>query len=97
MNQVGLGFVLTVKDGAPFKRGELVQYLESKKIATRHIFGGNLARQPAYQDVATRSVGALPNSDRVMNNSFVVGVYPGINDDRASYMIDCFKEFFKKL
>jgi CDP-6-deoxy-D-xylo-4-hexulose-3-dehydrase len=91
------GFVLTVKDDAPFKRGELVQYLESKKIATRHIFGGNLARQPAYQEVTTRAVGELPNSDRVMNNSFVVGVYPGINDDKASYMIDSFKEFFKKL
>jgi CDP-6-deoxy-D-xylo-4-hexulose-3-dehydrase len=91
------GFVLTVKDDAPFKRGELVQFLESKKIATRHIFGGNLARQPAYQDVTTRSVGELPNSDRVMNNSFVVGVYPGINDDKASYMIDSFKEFFQKL
>jgi CDP-6-deoxy-D-xylo-4-hexulose-3-dehydrase len=91
------GFVLTVKDDAPFKRGELVQFLESKKIATRHIFGGNLARQPAYQDVATRAVGELPNSDRVMNNSFVVGVYPGIKDDKANYMIDSFKEFFKKL
>ncbi|MBS2010298.1 MAG: lipopolysaccharide biosynthesis protein RfbH [Cyanobacteria bacterium SZAS TMP-1] len=90
------GFVLTVKDDAPFKRGELVQFLESKKIATRHIFGGNLARQPAYQEITSRSIGELANTDRVMNNSFVVGVYPGIDDDRAAYMIEAFKEFFKR-
>jgi len=91
------GFVLTVKEDAPFKRGQLVQFLESKKIATRHIFGGNLARQPAYLEVATRAIGELPNSDRVMNNSFVIGVYPGINDDKLSYMIAAFREFFAQL
>ncbi|MBS1996735.1 MAG: DegT/DnrJ/EryC1/StrS family aminotransferase, partial [Cyanobacteria bacterium SZAS LIN-2] len=76
--------------------GELVQFLESKKIATRHIFGGNLARQPAYQEITSRSIGELANTDRVMNNSFVVGVYPAIDDDRAAYMIEAFKEFFKR-
>ncbi len=88
------GFVLTVKDDAPFKRSELVKFLEAKNIATRAIFGGNLARQPAYQDVATRSIGDLPNTDRVMNSSFVIGVYPGINEAKIDYMVDSFKEFF---
>ena len=91
------GFVLTIKDDAPFKRGDLVKFLEAKQIATRHIFGGNLARQPAYQDVPTRAIGDLPNTDRVMNNSFVIGVYPGINEAKIDYMIDSFKKFFAAL
>ncbi|MBU6453173.1 MAG: lipopolysaccharide biosynthesis protein RfbH [Cyanobacteria bacterium REEB67] len=91
------GFVLTVRDHAPFKRAALVQYLESRKIATRHIFGGNLARQPAYQDIQTRSVGDLANTDRVMNNSFVIGVYPGIDEPKIEYMLSVFKDFFHSL
>ncbi len=88
------GFVITVKDKAKFKRADLVHHLESKKIATRHIFGGNLVRQPAYQNINMRQVGSLENSDRVMNNSFVIGVYPGINDEKVEYMVQCFDEFF---
>lgn len=91
------GFPITIKDGAPFTRGAIVQYLESQKIATRHIFGGNILRQPAYIGVNKRAIGTLENSDRVMNNSFVVGVYPGIQDTTAAYMIDKFQDFFKKL
>jgi len=90
------GFALTVKAGAPFQRADLVNFLESKKIATRHIFGGNLARQPAYQDINSRSIGQLPHSDLIMNNSFVVGVYPGIEERRMQFMLHSFKEYFEK-
>jgi CDP-6-deoxy-D-xylo-4-hexulose-3-dehydrase len=88
------GFVLTVRDSAPYKRSDLVAFLEGKKIATRHIFGGNLVRQPAYQNVPMRKVGPLTNSDTVMNNSFVIGVYPGIDEATVEYMLDCFAKFY---
>jgi len=91
------GFVITVRDNAKFKRADLVQHLESKKIATRHIFGGNLVRQPAYQNISMRQVGSLENSDRVMNNSFVIGVYPGIDQQKIEYMVDCFDQFFTRV
>jgi CDP-6-deoxy-D-xylo-4-hexulose-3-dehydrase len=91
------GFVISVRESAPFKRSDLVRFLESKKIATRHIFGGNLIRQPAYQTVVKRVASSLRNSDFVMNNSFVVGVYPGIRELEMEYMLDSFSEFFAKL
>ncbi|MBK9206230.1 MAG: lipopolysaccharide biosynthesis protein RfbH [Candidatus Obscuribacter sp.] len=91
------GFPITVRDDAPFTRSALVQHLEAHKVATRHIFGGNMLRQPAFMQVTHRSIGELPNTDRVMNNSFVVGVYPGINDDSAAYMVDVFAKFFAAL
>lgn len=90
------GFAVTVKEDAPFKRRELVSHLEAKKIATRHIFGGNLVRQPAYQNIAMRRIGNLANSDRVMNDSFVVGVYPGLSHGAIEFILDSFKEFFAK-
>lgn len=91
------GFPLTIKDDAPFKRRALIEHLEGNNIATRHIFGGNILRQPAFIDVEKRAVGKLENTDRVMNNAFVVGVYPGIKEKTADYMVETFKDFFKKL
>jgi CDP-6-deoxy-D-xylo-4-hexulose-3-dehydrase len=73
------GFPLVVKDGAGFTRNELVEYLEKRHIATRGLFAGNLTRHPAYlgrKDI--RVVGALANSDKLMNDGFWIGVYPGI-------------------
>lgn len=90
------GFAVTVQEDAPFKRKELVSHLEARKIATRHIFGGNLVRQPAYQNIAMRRIGNLANSDRVMNDSFVVGVYPGLSHGAIEFILDSFKEFFAK-
>ncbi|MBX9668271.1 MAG: lipopolysaccharide biosynthesis protein RfbH [Candidatus Obscuribacterales bacterium] len=91
------GFVLTVRPESPVKRRDLVNHLESKKIATRHIFGGNIIRQPAYQNIEMRVVGELKNTDVVMNNSFVLGVYPGIGDDAIDYMIDNCRQFFASI
>ncbi len=87
------GFAITVKPGAPFSREDLVRFLESRKIATRQLFGGNLTRQPAYKDVAFRSVGDLKNSDTVMNQSFWIGVYPGITRAMTDYMVESLFEF----
>ena len=75
-------FSITVKPEASFARNDLVRYLESKKIATRLLFGGNLTRQPAYREVTYRVVGKLKNTDVVMNQTFWVGIYPGrLNSD----------------
>ena len=82
------GFPIAVRPGAPFTRTEVVRYLESKKIATRHLFGGNLVRQPAYRDVRHRVVGVLENTDFVMDHLFWVGVYPGINRQMLEYMLE---------
>jgi CDP-6-deoxy-D-xylo-4-hexulose-3-dehydrase len=82
------GFPVTVRVNAPFARNELVQFLESRKIGTRLLFGGNLTRQPAYRNVSYRVAGPLVNADLVMKQSFWIGVYPGLTDAMLSYMIE---------
>jgi CDP-6-deoxy-D-xylo-4-hexulose-3-dehydrase len=87
------GFPITVAEGAPFTRNELVRFLEQRKIATRLLFGGNLVRQPAYRNQPYRIVGALTNTDRIMNNTFWVGVYPGLNETMLSFIVDSIRLF----
>jgi CDP-4-dehydro-6-deoxyglucose reductase, E1 len=87
------GFLVSVKPDAPFTRAELVRYLESRKIGTRLLFSGNLLRQPAYRDIRHRVVGTLTNTDNAMNHAFWVGVYPGITERMAAYMIEQFYAF----
>jgi CDP-6-deoxy-D-xylo-4-hexulose-3-dehydrase len=82
------GFPVAVRPSAPFSRNDAVHFLESRKIATRLLFGGNLTRQPAYEGVTYRTVGDLPNSDFVMNNVFWVGVYPGMTSNHLDYVIE---------
>jgi CDP-6-deoxy-D-xylo-4-hexulose-3-dehydrase len=82
------GFAITVLPEAPFTRGDLVQYLNDHKIATRLLFGGNLTRQPAYRGLPYRVVGKLTNSDTIMERTFWVGVYPGLSEAHMAYMID---------
>ena len=86
-------FPLTVRDNAPFKRKDVVQFLEKHQVMTRPLFAGNILKQPAYRDIECRVVGKLDNSDRVMRSAFFVGVHPGIDEQRLSYMLDVFHEF----
>jgi CDP-6-deoxy-D-xylo-4-hexulose-3-dehydrase len=81
------GFALTVKDGAPKTRNQIVQELNEAKIATRLLFGGNLLRQPAFIGTPRRVVGELTNTDIVMSNTFWIGVWPGITVPMLDYMI----------
>ena len=90
------GFPLTVRDGAPFDRNDLVLHLEEHKIATRLLFGGNLIRQPAYRNVPYRVSGDMTISDTVMNRTFWIGVYPGISQPMIDYMLEVFTEFRKR-
>lgn len=87
------GFPILVRPSAPFTRNELVQHLESRKVATRLVFAGNLVRQPAYQNVRHRAVGDLAQSDAVMNDAFWIGVFPGLDEPRLQYMAQTIREF----
>jgi CDP-6-deoxy-D-xylo-4-hexulose-3-dehydrase len=87
------GFPLTVKEGAPFSRFDLVQHIESRRIGTRQLFGGNLLRQPAYKGIPMRVVGNLKNADIITEQTFWVGVYPGLSNEMIDYIIDTITEF----
>ena len=86
-------FVITVRDDAGFTRNELTGFLEANRIETRTLFSGNLLRHPAFETIERRVVGDLANTDVVMNRTFFVGVYPGIDDARMDYVIDAFGRF----
>ena len=82
-------FILTVKDG--INREKIVRYIESKNVQTRMLFAGNIIKQPCFDDIRNdsskyRVVGNLKNTDKIMNNTFLVGVYPGLDEDRIKYM-----------
>jgi CDP-6-deoxy-D-xylo-4-hexulose-3-dehydrase len=85
------GFPISVREGAPFNRGELIRHLEAAKIGTRLLFGGNLTRQPAYAHTPFRVVGNLKNSDFVMDRTFWVGVYPGLTGEMIHSVVDRFE------
>jgi CDP-6-deoxy-D-xylo-4-hexulose-3-dehydrase len=82
------GFALTVKATSPKTRNQIVQELNEAKIATRLLFGGNLLRQPAFMGTPRRVVGELTNTDIVMNDTFWIGVWPGLTIPMLDYMIE---------
>ena len=88
------GFPILVKPDAPFLRAEIVNYLEKNKIATRMLFGGNLIKQPAYENIKYRIFGDLKNTDVIMNNLFWIGVYPGLTKEKLNYIGDTFNKYF---
>lgn len=81
-------FVLTLQPDTPFDRAGLAQYLESKRIETRNLFAGNLLKQPGYMNIPHRVVGDLANTDYIMNETLFLGVYPGMNPEKAQYMVE---------
>ena len=82
------GFPLAVRPESGIKRDEVIRFLDSRKIGTRLLFGGNLVRQPAYRDVEKRVIGNLPNSDFITSSVFWIGVYPGLTQPMLQYMVD---------
>jgi CDP-4-dehydro-6-deoxyglucose reductase, E1 len=89
------GFVITVRPNAGFTRNALVDYLEAAKIETRNLFCGNLVRHPAYSESGYRIVGDLRNTDVIMNDTFFIGVYPGMRDEHLEYIGETFRRFMK--
>ena len=88
------GFPITIRDGAGVARVDLLKYLDQYKIGTRLLFAGNLTRQPYFKDHTHRVSGNLTNTDKVMNNTFWVGVYPGLNEDMLNFMVEKLEAFF---
>ena len=86
------GCPLTVRGEAPFGRGDLVRYLDERLIATRHLFAGNLLRQPYMEGRDSRVVGDLVNTDIVAQRTFWVGVFPGISDSQIDYIAESILE-----
>ncbi len=84
------GFILSVKEGSGLQRNDITRYLEEKNIQTRLLFSGNLIKHPCFDDIrgtdAYRVYGSLDVTDYIMNNSFWVGVYPGMTDEMLDYM-----------
>jgi CDP-4-dehydro-6-deoxyglucose reductase, E1 len=89
------GFVITVRPAAGFARNELTGFLEEARIETRNLFSGNLLRHPAYSGIECRVVGDLANTDAIMNNTFFIGVYPGLSDEQLAYVGDTFRRFME--
>lgn len=86
------GFPITLRSQAPLTRAELIAHLTAAKIGTRLLFGGNLLRQPAYKDIPHRVVGDLTNTDLITEQTFWVGVYPGLTSEMIHYVADQIRE-----
>jgi dTDP-4-amino-4,6-dideoxygalactose transaminase len=89
------GFLITIKEPAPFTRLDLVKFLESNKVGTRLLFGGNLLRQPMYKNIEHRVFTNLLSTDYICNNSFWVGVHPSLKEEHINYMVSVFDKFFE--
>jgi len=91
-NPSPFGFPVTVNP--PFERSKLIAHLEAANIETRLVFGGNVLRQPGFLDIEHRICGELTQSDRIMNDTFFIGVYPGLTQTMLEYVVSQFKSFF---
>lgn len=89
------GFPITLEGANAGKRAQVLEELSSKKIGTRLLFGGNLLRQPAYRAIENRVVGELVNTERIMHNTFWVGVYPGLSEEQLGFVVDSIKAAIK--
>jgi CDP-4-dehydro-6-deoxyglucose reductase, E1 len=90
------GFVLTLRENSRLKRHDLVTSLEACKVGTRLIFAGNLTKQPAFEGVEYRVASPLKNTDRIMNDSFWLGVWPGLGEKHIDYMTTTLAEIVKE-
>lgn len=89
------GFMITVRDG--ISRNKIVQYLEDHGVQTRMLFAGNIVKHPCFDEIRDdtskyRVIGELKNTDSIMNDTFWIGVYPGMTEEKIDYMIKCIKE-----
>ena len=87
------GFLITIKEDSQIKRNDLVKFLDEYNIGTRNLFAGNLIRQPYFKNINYRVINNLENTDYIMNNSFWVGIYPGISYEMLDYVAAKIKDF----
>lgn len=86
---------ITVRKDAGFTKNEIVEYLEKSMIETRMLFAGNILRQPGYKGINRRISGGLDNTDNTMFNTFFLGVFPGMTEEKLGYMVDKINEFMR--
>ena len=90
------GFLISIKPESGLKRNDVTRYIEEHNIQTRLLFSGNIIKHPCFDQIrgtnAYRVIGDLPVTDFIMNNTFWVGVYPGMTDDKIDYMAKIIKE-----
>lgn len=96
------GFVITVKENAGFSRNEIVNYLEDQGIQTRMLFAGNLLKHPCFDEMRNKHSGyriaaELKNTDTIMNNTFWVGVYPGMTREMVDFTVQAILHFCENI
>ena len=94
------GFLITLSDNVSFTRNDLAKYLEDHKIQTRNLFAGNILKHPCFETLVEgvdyRVAGSLTNTDKIMNDSLWIGLYPGMGNEKLDYMIETIREFCQK-
>jgi CDP-6-deoxy-D-xylo-4-hexulose-3-dehydrase len=88
------GFPITLRESAGIERVKLLKYLDQDKIGTRLLFAGNLTRQPYFVGRTYRISGELSNTDRVMSDTFWIGLYPGLREEMLRFVVEKFEAFF---
>lgn len=96
------GFIITLRDNCGFSRNELVKFLEANKIQTRLLFAGNIIKHPAFDELRAKNsgyrvVGDLKNTDKILKDTFWIGVYPGIREEMVEYIVEKIKEFMRNV
>jgi CDP-6-deoxy-D-xylo-4-hexulose-3-dehydrase len=89
------GFPLTLKKNNKYNRNDLIKYLNENKIGTRLLFSGNLIKQPYMKNINFKVQGNLKNTDLIMENTFWIGLYPGLSKEQLQYSVLKIKDFFK--
>lgn len=90
------GFPITIRETCKGNRRDLIRFLQQRNIGTRPLFAGNIIRQPYFDRERYRVVGVLKNTDFVMNNTFWIGIYPGISEMQIHYVIETIKSYFRQ-
>jgi len=90
------GFPITLKPDSQINREDLLRHLDEKKIGTRLMFAGNILKQPAYMNINHRAISDLQNTNIVMNNTFWIGVYPGLTNEMLDYSHQTISTFLTK-
>jgi CDP-4-dehydro-6-deoxyglucose reductase, E1 len=88
-------YPITIADGAPFKRKEIQGWLNEHNIETRPLLAGNILRHPIAKNIDFRVVGKTENSDKIMRDSFYIGVYPGLDREKLEYVLSVIEDFIR--